>query len=94
MDNSSDLCSCNATLRKNDAVVSAKNPKKLPEPKDPKTTPDGVTFIYEFMSEAESFGGEDNSYCANCLRAYTYDEEDDAYLYANHRLLKRPYVST
>jgi len=22
------------------------------------------------------------------------DEEDDAYLYANHRLLKRPYVST
>ena len=22
----------------------------------------------------------DNSYCANCLRAYTYDEEDDAYI--------------
>ena len=29
---------------------------------------------------AESFSAEDNSYCANCLRAYTYDEEDDAYI--------------
>ena len=52
------LCSCNATLYRDDAVLSAKNPKKLPEPKDPKTTPYGTIFIHEFMSEAESFSAE------------------------------------
>lgn len=53
------LCSCNATLYRDDAVLSAKNPKKLPEPKDPKTTPYGTIFIHEFMSEAESFSAEE-----------------------------------
>ncbi len=30
--------------------------------------------------EVKAEDEEDNSYCANCLRAYTYDEEDDAYI--------------
>ena len=61
------LCSCNATLYRGDAVLSAKNPKKLPEPKDPKTTPYGTIFIHEFMSEAESFSAESGQMCGVCF---------------------------
>ncbi len=37
--------------------------------------------LCEASYEAESFSAEDNSYCANCLRTYPYEEEDDAYIF-------------
>jgi len=40
---------------------------------------DGMSISRPWASE--SFSAEDNSYCANCLRTYPYEEEDDAYIF-------------